>query len=128
MLNQVLDESSKYSNTHNFSYEKLIYKKGELWGNDNEAEHNQWAKFEKSPGVYILATGKEIIYIGKSSTGSNVGQRLFEHFNNKEKLKFLTDDSDVAVLVFSDKDKSLTLALESYLIEKFKPKLNKIIP
>ncbi len=128
MLNNCLKTAKEFSRKHRFNYQVLEFKKSELWGNDNKEEHQKWASFEKKPGLYILATSGEVVYIGISSSGLNVGQRLFRHFTNDEKLEKLNEESDVVILSFDEKDKAMTLSLESHLIEKFQPVLNKKNP
>lgn len=125
MLNNCLENLECFSKKHRFTYKTYQFKKDQLWGNDDEEEHNRWALFEKQPGLYILSTMKKVIYIGVSSSGSNIGGRLFEHFTNAEKLQYLRDDSDIIILTFREDEKYLSLAAESYLIEKIHPILNK---
>lgn len=128
MLKDCISEANRFSRKHRFKYHTIRFKKSELWGNDNEEEHKKWASFEKKPGLYILATNGEVVYIGISSSGSNVGQRLFSHFTNDEKLEKLDDQSDIVILLFDEESKAMTLSLESHLIVKFQPVLNKRNP
>ncbi len=124
MLRKALKDAESYAQKHNFDYVLNIFKKGELLGGAEASVRDaNWARFEKKPGVYILSTDGEVVYVGKSNV--DTGNRLWSHFNTDEKLEKMTDDSQVAVLTFSKEDNALTSALETYLIEKYKPILNK---
>ena len=124
MFKKSIKEAEKYAKKHNFTYKLHTFKKKELWDSDNkDEEHRNWAEFEKKPGVYIISTNKKIVYIGMSNV--DTGTRLLQHFTNNEKLAEIIDESDIAVLTFSKEYNSLTSALESYLIDKYNPVLNK---
>lgn len=124
MLNKVLRNARRFAWKHNFRFKKHVFKKGDLWNSENEDQENRnWATFEKLPGVYVLADSKEILYIGMS--GLNTGQRLFTHFTNEEKIKMFSVNTDIAVMSFSEHNRFMVTALESYLISCHKPTLNK---
>lgn len=124
MFKTCLKDAKKFSKKHKFTYKMHIFKKKDLWDNANaNEEHLNWAKFEKKPGVYIISTNNEVVYVGMSNV--DTGNRLFSHFTNEQKLAEITDESDIAVLEFPKKYNSLTSALESFLIDKYSPVLNK---
>ena len=115
----------EFSEKHNVEYETVEYRKEELWDNpDSDTEHNNWAMFEKHPGVYVFSTENSIVYVGKSIDG--VGGRIYTHLTNKEKLQQIDEESLVTVFMLNN-FKHFTGAIESYLIEMFKPLLNKRI-
>ena len=122
-MDNILQIAKEYSEKHNFTYEVNSFKKFALWGENVEEESDNWKKFEKHPGVYILSNNEEILYIGKSHT--NTGARLFQHFTNEEKMQKIDDNTNVSVLTFDEEERSMVVALESYLIEKYNPILNK---
>jgi len=118
---EILSVADSFAKKHNFCFTEYAFTKNQLWGRVDENESQYWAKFETKPGVYIITNNDEVIYIGKSI--NNTGGRLFEHFQNKDKMK-LTNDSTRFVILSFDQDKHLTSSLESFLIEWFQPLTN----
>ena len=81
------------------------------------------ARLPKSPGVYAIQNGKEILYIGKAA---NIRERIKGHFQQPgykdylfldkiKKIGFIKTDSEIEALV-----------LEANLIKKYQPKYNVI--
>lgn len=79
------------------------------------------ARLPKSPGVYALKKGRELLYIGKAA---NIKKRVKDHFqrpvyrdnlfiNQVKKVGFIKTDSEIEALV-----------LEAKLIRKYRPKFN----
>lgn len=93
-------------------------------------------------GVYdFLNNDEEVIYIGVGvKAGSNgtyrkhgIGSRVFKRFRLKEKInnKFLPRDGweeveSVITLAFTEEYSYMAYSLEQFLIQKMKPKLNKV--
>ena len=78
----------------------------------------------KGPGCYrFLDTSENIIYVGSAK---NIDRRLCGHFNGKQGHLGKSVYSQVArVEICKCKDYPSALALEQFLINKYKPRYNK---
>lgn len=78
----------------------------------------------KGPGCYrFLDTLENIIYVGSAK---NIDRRLRSHFNGKQGHLGREVYNQVArVEIIKTDDYATALALEQYLINKYKPKYNK---
>lgn len=78
----------------------------------------------KGPGCYrFIDITENIIYIGSAK---NIHTRLNQHFSNKgSNVKKEAYKSTARVEIIKTDDYATSLALEQYLINKYKPKYNK---
>ena len=74
----------------------------------------------KIRGIYILYSGKAIIYIGCSV---NIGDRLKAHFNHRIYGKKITGIDIIRILPHEN-----SIEIEAKFIEEFKPYYNKANP
>lgn len=74
----------------------------------------------KIRGIYILCSGKAIIYIGCSM---NIGDRLRAHLNHRIYGKKITSIDVIRILPHEN-----SIEIEAKLIEEFKPYYNKANP
>ena len=77
------------------------------------------------PGCYkFMNDNAKVIYIGKSK---NISKRLSSHFRGKKgHLPKEVYDSTAKIEIIKTPDHATALALEQYLINKYKPRYNKI--
>lgn len=77
------------------------------------------------PGCYrFMNDNAKVIYIGKSK---NISRRLSSHFKGKKgHLPKEVYDNTAKIEIIKTPDHATALALEQYLINKYKPRYNKI--
>ena len=119
-LSSAITEIVRFTNEHQIEAEFYIHSIGQLKG---DVPDSFWARFEKRPGVYLLfgSTGHALRYIGMSQR--DTGTRLFGWlFRNR-----LGDEVDHEDLVLSVvlQQEYMAPALESFLISKLNPALNR---
>lgn len=78
------------------------------------------------PGVYMIYKGKKLLYVGFS--GSNLYKTMYRHFqvwNDKQqqRIKFKKSGYKVRIIFCTA---AQAQRLETYLIQKLKPKFNKL--
>ncbi len=124
-LSNTITRIVQFTNEHKIVADFHIHSVGDLKGK-NGCPDTYWAKFEKHAGVYLLLNcdDKTVHYIGMSQTdtGSRLYKWLFKENNNINKA---VSASDLVLSVVLKKQPYMSPALESYLISKLKPTLNK---
>jgi len=79
------------------------------------------ARLPKSPGVYALQNGKEILYIGKAA---NIRERVKSHFQQPGYKDYLFLDKIKKIGYIKTNSEIEALILEANLIKKYQPKFN----
>ena len=121
----------EFSNLHTIEAAYHLHRLGELKGGSDHQDKN-WAKFEGKSGVYCIfdSEGEKLKYIGMSQ--SDTGSRLFQWLFPKTEIELhevqqaVKDDENTLILSIAlPSHDYMAPALESFLIEKLKPELNK---
>lgn len=123
-LSSVITGIVRFTNQHQIEADFHIHTVGDLQGaNSDPAE--LWSRFEGDAGVYIIfdVAGGEVHYIGMSE--QDTGTRLFQWLFKENKVKSALNTCDLVLSIVMPGQPYMAPALESYLIQKLSPKLNK---
>ena len=123
-LSRTLNEVLAFSNKHCIEAVFNIHTAGDL-RRDSENIAEYWATFEKGAGVYIIINVVEsnTHYVGMSQ--SDIGGRIVEWLFSDNKVNEAVSNEDIVLTINLPQEKYISPALESFLIERLSPILNK---
>jgi|GEM_PF-1551955 len=125
LLSTTITEIVRFTNEHRIDANFHIHTAGDLQGH-NGLPDEYWAKFEKFAGVYVFfsADGKQVRYVGMSE--KDTGGRLFQWLYTQNKVNDSLTSNDLVLSIVLKQQPYMSPALESFLIAKLNPQLNKI--
>jgi len=91
--------------------------------------NSDWSKWQNLPGIYYFIQNSEILYIGRAFPSVGLGSRIKNQITSYGDAKWdaVIGDMDVilGMLIFPIEDWHWLAAVEVFLIERTKPKINK---
>lgn len=123
-LSQAITEIVRFTNKHRIEADFHIHTAGQLQGEEGVPD-KYWARFEKRAGVYLIfdCSAGGVYYVGMSKR--DTGSRLYGWMYESNRVNEAVTEEDLVLSVVLESEPYMSPALESFLIDKMEPKLNK---